>query len=72
VNEGKNSNDLSKENFLLNNAERLFDGKLNAPEHILERNGTLYVSLRTNEVMKIENNQISQVVDFGRSCCKFS
>jgi hypothetical protein len=59
-------------NSLLNNAERLFEGLLDAPEHIIERNGVLYVSLRTNEVVKISNNEIQAIVNFGKSCCKLS
>jgi hypothetical protein len=58
-------------NSLLNNAERLYEGRLDAPEHIIERNGVLYVSLRTNEVVTIANNEIKVLVNFGKSCCKF-
>jgi hypothetical protein len=59
-----------KVNSLLNNAERLFEGKLESPEHILERDGVLYVVLRTNEIVKIVNNEIKVLTSFGKSCCK--
>ncbi|KAG5679181.1 hypothetical protein PVAND_008770 [Polypedilum vanderplanki] len=55
-------------NSLLNNAERLYEGLLDAPEHIIERNKELYVSLRTNEVVKIADNKIKTIVNFGKSC----
>lgn len=61
-----------KINSLLDNAERLYEGKLDAPENILERNGVLYVGLRTNTVVKIIDDDIKVLVDFGTSCCKFS
>lgn len=61
-----------KINSLLNNAERLFEGKLDSPEHILERDGVFYVVLRTNEIVKIVNNEIKVLTSFGKSCCKSS
>ena len=58
-------------NTLLDNAERLYEGKLLAPENILERDGALYVSVKSNQVVKIVNDKIEVIADFGkRSCCK--
>lgn len=59
-----------KLNTRLDNAERLYEGKLLAPEHILERDGVLYAAVKNNQVVKIVDGQIKVVADFGRSCCK--
>lgn len=58
-------------NTLLDNAERLYEGKLLAPENILEKDGALYVSVKNNQVVKIVNDKIEVIADFGKkSCCK--
>lgn len=60
-----------KLNTLLDNAERLFEERLLAPENILEKDGALYVSVKNNQVVKIVNDKIEVVADFGKkSCCK--
>lgn len=43
---------------------------MDSPEHILERDGVLFVVLRTNEIVKIVNNEIKLITSFGKSCCK--
>lgn len=61
-----------KLNTLLDNAERLFEGKLLAPENILEKDGVLYVSVKNNQVVKIVNDKSEVIADFGKgSCCKW-
>lgn len=57
-------------NTLLDNAERLYEGKLQAPEHFVERDGAFYVSLKNNQIVKIVKDEIKVVADFGKSCCK--
>lgn len=57
-------------NKLLDNAERLFDSKLDSPEHLQYRDGKLYATVRDNKLVKIFNNKIEVLADFGKSCCE--
>lgn len=59
-----------KLNTRLDHAERLYEGKLLAPEHLLERDGIIYAAVKNNQVVKIVNGEIKVVTSFGRSCCK--
>lgn len=58
-------------NSLLDNAERLFEGKLDSPENLQTRDGLIYATLRTNEVVKIVGGKIETLTSFGKSCCEF-
>lgn len=59
-----------KLNTRLDNAERLFEGNLIAPEHLLERDGVIYAAVKNNRVVKIVDGDVKVVTSFGRSCCK--
>lgn len=41
-----------------------------APENIIERDGIFYATLKNNQIVKIVNDEIKIVADFGKSCCK--
>lgn len=57
-------------NSLLDNAERLFEGKLDSPENLQARDGVIYATLRNNEVVKIVDDKIETLTSFGKSCCE--
>lgn len=57
-------------NSLLDNAQKLFEGKLDAPENLQTRDGIIYASLRTNEIVKLIGDKIEVLTSFGKSCCK--
>jgi len=55
-------------NKLLDNAERLFEGKLDSPENLQQRDGAIYATLRDNRVVKITGDEIQTLTSFGKSC----
>ncbi|GLG97334.1 hypothetical protein R5R35_002460 [Gryllus longicercus] len=55
-------------NTKLNNAERLLDGDIKGPEHIVAYNGELYTGIHGGEIVKIVNGKFVPVVKFGRPC----
>lgn len=57
-------------NTLLDNAERLFEGKLDSPENLQNRDGVIYATLRDNRVVKISDGNIKTLTSFGKSCCE--
>lgn len=57
-------------NSLLDNAERIFEGKLESPEALVTRDGVIYATLRNNNVVKITNDKIEVLTSFGKSCCE--
>lgn len=58
-------------NNILNNATRLFEGKLKGPEHLLARGNFIFTGTKTGEVAKIEGNRdISTIATFGKPCCE--
>jgi hypothetical protein len=57
-------------NTLLDNSERLFEGKLDSPENLQHRDGVIYATLRSNEVVKITGEKIETLTSFGKSCCE--
>lgn len=57
-------------NTVLDNAERLFEGKLNSPENLQNRDGIIYATLRDNRVVKISGGEIETLTSFGKSCCE--
>jgi sugar lactone lactonase YvrE len=52
----------------LDNAERLFEGKLLGAEDLLLRGKTIYTGLLTGEVVKIDGTHITHVAKFGKPC----
>jgi hypothetical protein len=58
-------------NNYLDNAERLFDGRILGPEHLLARGNFIYAGLGTGEVVKIDGDKITVVAQFEQVCCKF-
>lgn len=58
-------------NDFLANPEKLFEGKIIGPEHILERDGVLFASLADGNVVKIVNEKIEVMNNFGKYCCEF-
>lgn len=59
-------------NTRLDNAERVFEGQLDAPENVQIRDDAIYTSLRTNQIVKVTNASIEPLTSFGESCCEFS
>lgn len=57
-------------NALLDSAERLFEGRLDAPENLQSRDDIIYATLRNNEVVKIVGDKIETLTSFGKSCCE--
>lgn len=57
-------------NTLLDNAEKLFEGKLDSPEALETRDGAIYTTLRNNNVVKITNGKVDVLTSFGKSCCE--
>jgi len=55
-------------NDFLANPEKLFEGQLKAPEHLLERDGVIYASLGSGEVVKIIDGKIEVMSRFGKFC----
>lgn len=58
-------------NDLLANPEKLFEGVLPGPEHLLARDGIIYTGLSNGDVVKIVGDQVTVLGKFGRLCCKF-
>lgn len=57
-------------NSLLEVPEKLFEGKVPGPEHILGRDGVIYTALHTGEVVKIVGEKIEVLGKFGKLCCE--
>jgi Adipocyte plasma membrane-associated protein-like, N-terminal len=57
-------------NDYLENPKKLYEGKLIAPEHILERDGVIYTSLANGDVVKIVKGEIEVMTKFGKYCCE--
>lgn len=56
-------------NTLLDNAERLFVGRLRGPECLRQRGNDLFVS-QLGELVKINGQHITHVARFGKPCGK--
>jgi hypothetical protein len=53
----------------LDNAERIFEGELTGPEHLLPAGGnSFYASLHNGNVVKIDGKHITFVAKFGKPC----
>lgn len=57
-------------NKLLENPEKLFEGKLPGPEHLLTRDGAIYTALFNGNVVKIVGDKIEVIGKFGKLCCE--
>lgn len=55
-------------NSYLDKAERILEGRLGGPEHILVVGKDLYTGLNTGEVVRINGNHITHVAKFGQPC----
>lgn len=51
--------------------ERLFEGKINAPESFDSYNGQLYTGVHGGYVLRIEEDRMVPIVKFGKKCGKF-
>lgn len=60
---------LEMNNFL-GNPEKLLEGKLHGPEHLLARDGAIYTTLHGGEVVKIVGEDIKVLGNFGKLCCE--
>lgn len=56
-------------NNYLDNAERILNGRVNGPEHLITNGKDIYASL-VNEVVKINGEHITHVAKFGQPCGK--
>ncbi|CAO1334200.1 unnamed protein product [Diamesa tonsa] len=52
----------------LNNAERLFEGVLPGPEHLLARGKSIYASLHNGNVVRIDGDHVTHIAQFGKPC----
>lgn len=59
-------------NDLLANPEKLFEGKIQAPEHLMARNGAIFTSLANGNVIKIVGDKFTVIGKFGSLCCKLN
>lgn len=57
-------------NNLLANPEKLLEGKLPGPEHLLTRDGAIYTALNNGDVVKIVGEKIEVLGKFGKLCCE--
>lgn len=58
---------LALNNFL-DKSERLLEGRLSGPEHILIIGKDIYTGLNNGEVVRINGNHITHVAKFGQAC----
>ncbi len=68
---GSLSGPYALNNKLLDNGERLFEGILDGPEHLLAKDGAIYASLASGEIIKIVGENVTVVTKFEKPCCKF-
>lgn len=57
-------------NDFLGNPEKLYEGKVPGPEHLLARDGAIYTALHTGDVVKIVGENIQVLGKFGTLCCE--
>jgi Adipocyte plasma membrane-associated protein-like, N-terminal len=57
-------------NDLLNGAEKLFEGEIDAPEGLAVYDGVLYTGNRQGDVLKIMNGKIIKIANIGHKCGK--
>lgn len=56
-------------NNYLDNAERLLEGRVWGPEHLITNGKDIYATLH-NEVVRINGEHITHVAKFGKPCGK--
>ena len=59
-----------KPNEFLKNPEKLLEGKLHGPEHLLNRDGAIFTGLENGDVVKIVGEKITVLGKFGKLCCE--
>jgi Adipocyte plasma membrane-associated protein-like, N-terminal len=57
-------------NDLLNGAEKLFEGEIDAPEGLAVYDGELYTGNRQGDVLKILNGKMIKIANIGQKCGK--
>jgi hypothetical protein len=55
-------------NKILNGAERLFEGEIDAPEGLAVKDGILYTGNRQGDILKIVNDKLVKVTNVGHKC----
>lgn len=55
-------------NHLLDNGERLFEGRLHGPETLLKRGNEIFASIHGGQVVKIAGDHITHLATFGKPC----
>ncbi|KAG5679180.1 hypothetical protein PVAND_008769 [Polypedilum vanderplanki] len=63
----KPAKEVESNNYLAN-PEILLKGKIQGPEHILEKNGKMYTSLSNGQVVEIDGDKIEVLNQFGKYC----
>jgi len=58
-------------NELLNGAERLFEGEIDAPEGLAVANDTLFTGNRQGDIIKIVDGKMTIITNIGHKCGKF-
>lgn len=59
-------------NNYLENPEKLLEGRVFGPEHLLARDGAIYTAMHNGEVVKIVGDDIKVLGKFGKLCCKLN
>lgn len=59
-------------NTLLENPLRLFKRQISGPEHLMTRDKVIFTSTHTGDVLKILDENITVLGQFGRNCCELS
>ncbi|KAL7731234.1 hypothetical protein ACLKA6_014421 [Drosophila palustris] len=57
-------------NFHLEGAERLLEGRIYGPEHLIVRNNEIYTGLHGGEIIKLTANHVTHVAKFGQPCAE--
>ncbi|XP_055697422.1 adipocyte plasma membrane-associated protein Hemomucin-like [Phlebotomus papatasi] len=55
-------------NGYLNEGERLLEGRVHGPEHLLAVGGSIYTGIQGGEVIRINGDHITHVAKFGAPC----
>lgn len=55
-------------NNYLDKTERLFEGRLYGPEHLIVRNNEIFTGIHGGEIVKINGDHITHVTKFGKPC----
>lgn len=59
-------------NNYLENPEKLLEGKVFGPEHLLARDGAIYTAMHNGDVVKIVGEDIKVLGKFGKLCCELN